>query len=399
MLKINGNRLRSNLEHLGKIGATDNGGVCRFTYSKEYFESVEYVVSLMKNAGLSVMVDRIGNVIGTKQGKSNRMIVMGSHIDSVPNAGIFDGCLGVLGAIEVMHSLKEHNIELDHTIQVAAWAEEEGNTVVGLLGSGAFLGKMDNLSSDAISKLEKFNLSIEDVKASKSERLHEIDGYLELHIEQGGILDKEKIQIGVVNGIVGIERYKLSIFGFENHAGTTPMSLRDDAMLKAAKLIVELNRLARNVDKDMVCTVGWLQASPGVSNVIPGRVDMIIETRAIKPESMAAIADHIKNTFKQGEYTLEVLFKQDPVLMAEVCKKAISQAADELGLSSRLINSGAGHDTMIIAEAVKNCGMIFVPSVGGISHSPSEWTEWEDAENGANVLLNALLKLDKQLSC
>ena len=394
MLQTPGTRLREHMEELGKIGAAPEGGVNRFTYSKEYYESVELVRRYMEDAGLETEVDPVGNVIGTCRGDTDRILLLGSHIDSVPNAGIFDGCLGVLAAVEAVKTLQEHDIQLQHTVKVAAWAEEEGNTVVGLLGSGAFVGHMDDLTDIAVSKMEQFGITRENVRAAYFPDLNKIDASLELHIEQGGILDQEQIQIGVVNGIVGIERYTVTIQGTKNHAGTTPMYLRDDAMTKAANLIVELEQLAREIDRDMVCTVGWLNASPGVANVIPGQIEMSVEVRSMNSDSMDRLKQYIQTRFPAGVCALKTTFQQVPVPMSDICKRAISKAAKNLGLSQRTLNSGAGHDTMILAERIPNCGMIFVPSVGGVSHCPQEWTEWEDANNGASVLLGALLELD-----
>lgn len=397
MLRIQADRLRANLEALGRIGADPvGGGVNRFTYSKEYYESAELLRKLMTDAGLDTEIDPVGNVIGTRKGRTDRVLLLGSHIDSVPHAGIFDGCLGVMSAIEAMAVINENGVELEHTVKVAAWAEEEGNVVVGLLGSGAYVGKMDDLTDLAVQKMGAFGITREHVNSARCRALDKIDASLELHIEQGGILDSKHVDIGVVSGIVGIERYLVTIQGTKNHAGTTPMELRDDAMLKAASLIVDLDALARKTDPGMVCTVGWLQAQPGVANVIPNEVAMVVEARAMDMVSVHRIRDYILGRFREGECTLKTTFQQPPVPMAGTCRKAISEAAKALGLSQMDIHSGAGHDTMILAEAIPNCGMIFVPSVGGVSHCPEEWTEWQDVSNGADVLLGALLALDTE---
>lgn len=394
MLKVNGERLRQHLTELGQIGALPEGGVNRFTYSKEYYESVELLKRYMTEAGMEASVDPVGNVIGVKRGKSDRILLMGSHIDSVPNAGIFDGCLGVISAVEAMAALNEQNIELEHTVMVAAWAEEEGNVVVGLLGSGSFAGRMNDLTDSAVARMDRFGLTPQHVAQALFPRLDKIDASLELHIEQGGILAQEKKNIGVVSGIVGIQRYLVTIKGVKNHAGTTPMHMRDDAMTKAARLITELNELAGKTDPEMVCTVGWLEVQPGVANVIPNQVQMFVELRAMRVESIDTLHRYIMERFPAGDCICETTFRQEPVPMAQICRSAIAETADMLGLSSRNINSGAGHDTMILAERIENCGMIFVPSVGGVSHCPEEWTEWTDAANGADVLLGTLMKLD-----
>lgn len=396
MFRIQPDRIRKNLETLGKIGASPEGGVNRFTYSKEYYESTALLQELMTAAGLTPEIDAVGNVIGTRKGRTDRVILLGSHIDSVPHAGIFDGCLGVMAAIEAMRTLHENHVELEHTVKVAAWAEEEGNVVVGLLGSGSFIGLMNDLPESTVAKMEAAGVTREDVRSACFPDLDKIDASLELHIEQGGILDRDQIDIGIVNGIVGIERYLVTISGTKNHAGTTPMSLRDDAMVKAANLIVELDDLARKTDPDMVCTMGFLQASPGVANVIPGQVELSVEVRAMEPASIACLKQYILNRFPEGQCTLRTTFQQAPVPMSDVCKEAISHSAEQLRLSQKTMNSGAGHDSMILAERIKHCGMLFVPSVGGVSHCPEEFTKWEDVANGADVLLGALLELDSK---
>lgn len=391
-MKIQSSDLKEKLEKLGQIGAIKGCGVSRFTYSDLYFKGLEYMKMLMQEAGMQVQVDRVGNLIGTYLGETDKIIALGSHIDTVPNAGMFDGCLGVIGGIECVRLLHLNNVKLNHTLCVIVFAEEEGNVVKGLFGSTAFVGKTE-FSETLIQKMKSANISEEDVQSSKFPALDRLKCFLELHIEQGGILDSMNYNIGVVKGIVGIERYDVSVFGKSNHAGSTPMSLRDDALVKAAELITELNQVTRNIDPDMVCTVGWIKAEPGVSNVIPGKVDMILETRSIHTESMKKIYDYIVAKFNKNDLQIKATYKQAPVLMNNTIISTIESVTESLSLKYLDMNSGAGHDTMEMADATK-CGMIFVPSKNGISHSPDEWTEWTDAENGANVLLNTLLRLD-----
>ena len=394
MLKINAERLKNNIETLGQIGGSPEGGVNRFTYSDEYDQAINYLRELMSDAGLSTTIDTVGNLIGLKKGPSERILMIGSHVDSVPNAGIFDGCLGVLAGIEVMQTLKENDVRLNHTVMVTSWAEEEGSCVTGVFGSSAFAGCIDTLPDPVLEKLKAVGLTMDDVKRARYEGLNRIDASMELHIEQGGMLEQESLNIGVVDGIVGIERYIVTMNGVANHAGTTPMSLRDDALIKACKLILELEQLARDTDQDMVYTVGWLNVPHGAENVIPGEVVFCVEVRSMKIDAMHAIRDCILSKRWIGQCTLKTVFQQAPVPMSDVVKGVIEKNCRSLGLTSRHMNSGAGHDTMVLAEKIKHCGMIFVPSVGGVSHCPQEWTEWEDTANGANVLLNALLDLD-----
>ncbi len=398
-MKINADRLRNNLESLGKIGADPDGrGVNRFAYSKENDEGVAFVTKLMEAAGMTVELDPIGNLIGTKKGRSDRILLLGSHIDTVPHAGIFDGCLGVLAAVEAMTVLKEEGVELDHTVKVVAWAEEEGNEVVGLIGSGSFTGEMTDLSELNKQKLAKFGLGVPDMLASRCTYLDKIDASLELHIEQGGVLDTEGVSIGVVSGIFGNHRYLTTIYGESNHAGSTPMRLRDDAMVKAAHLICELDEYARKIDPQMVYTTGWLNAKPGANNIIAGEVTMMVECRGMNRECLWAIKDYITNKFEKDEVHIEDTFIHPEVHFSKLCSEIIAESAEELGLSHMEICSGAGHDSECLAHVIENSGMIFVPSVGGKSHCPEEWTEWKDCANGAEVLLKSLLKLDKKFS-
>lgn len=393
-MRIQASRLTAHLKALGRFGAVPGNGVTRPAYSAAYREGADYVKSLMTAAGLSVETDPIGNLIGTYQGRTNRILLMGSHIDSVPNGGIFDGCLGVIAAIEAVQTLREQRVELEHTVKIAAWMEEEGNQVTGVLGSRSFVGCAGHLPEETLAKLAAAGRSQADIQASRFPHLDQIDAALELHIEQGGILENERIEIGVVSGIVGIRRYVATIYGKKNHAGTTPMHLRDDAMVKAARLITELDELARATDPDMVCTVGWLHAFPGVCNVIAERVELSVEIRAMEEASLFQVQEHLQTRLAPGELTVRQIFGQQPIRMSPRCKAAISASAAALHLSQKEVQSGAGHDTMALAAQIPHCGMLFVPSVGGLSHCPQELTRWEDAANGTNTLLGALLHLD-----
>ena len=282
MLKINIERLKKNILDLGEIGKDEQGGTTRLAYSAEYDRGVDFLKKLMEDANLRVETDAVGNVIGTRKGKSDKVILIGSHTDTVVHGGIFDGTLGVLGGIEALKIIDEEGIQLEHTIKVANWAEEEGNVIKGLIGSKSYLGEMEDTLAEIEAKLNQHGISAEDVRNAKAEDLDLIETYLELHIEQGGVLFNEQKDIGVVTGIIGEQRYMATIYGEENHAGTTPMHLRDDAMVKAAELILELNQLCRETDETMVCTTGWIKAFPGEQNSIPGMVKMSIEIRAMK---------------------------------------------------------------------------------------------------------------------
>lgn len=397
MTKIDIQRLKENLMKMAQIGKDPRGGITRLAYSEEYYQGTELVKELMKDAGLTVEMDSVGNVLGRKQGKTDKIILVGSHTDTVENGGPFDGTLGVLGAIEVMKSLNEAKIGLDHTVIVANWAEEEGNVIKGLVGSGSFVGKMDQDISAIRDKLQTYGITAQDIRDARCKELDNIECYLELHIEQGGILDRTGTNIGIVNSIVGEDRYMVTLYGKENHAGTTPMEYRDDALIKAARLMLDLNSQCRIIDDTMVCTVGWIKALPGEQNIVPGEVQMTVEMRSVNQESIDTLADYMKRWCEKEPHDIRMTLSQNSVKMSDLCMDAVREAVDDLGLSGKVMASGAGHDAMMIANVIPNTGMIFAPSVGGVSHCPEEWTEWDDIENSVNVLLRTIVKLDQRL--
>lgn len=388
-------RLKEHILQLAEIGKDPDGGVTRLAYSKEYYEGLDLIRKWMEDASLVTTIDPVGNLLGTRQGKSDRIILIGSHTDTVEHGGIFDGCLGVLGGIEALKMIDESGIQMEHTVVVANWAEEEGNVIRGLIGSGAFVGQMGDAVADIQDELKLHGITIQDIRNARYKELESVEKYLELHIEQGGILANEKKSIGVVSSIVGEERYRVTVNGRENHAGTTPMQYRDDALLKASDMILKLNSRCREIDASMVCTVGWIKAYPGEQNIIPGKVQMTVEIRAAKEQSIRMQVDYLKQLCREKNCEMELTLSQKPTRMSDVCMKAIRHAADDLGLSHIDMQSGAGHDAMMIATVIEDTGMIFAPSVRGVSHCPDEWTEWKDVENSTNVLLQTILRLDK----
>lgn len=248
MKTIDIERLKDNLLTLAEIGKAETGGVTRLAYSEEYYRGIDLVKKWMEEASLSVVIDPVYNVLGTREGKTNKVMLIGSHTDTVEHGGIFDGCLGVLGAIEALRIIDREGIELEHTVVVANWAEEEGNVIKGLIGSGSFVGKMDDSIPAIEDKLGYYGIYPEDIKNAKYKDLDKVEKYLELHIEQGGVLESMKKDIGVVSSIVGEERYMVTVHGRENHAGTTPMKYRDDALIKASKMMLSLNEKCKEID-------------------------------------------------------------------------------------------------------------------------------------------------------
>ena len=404
-LRVNGARLMDHINALAEFGKNPQGGVSRVAYSEADRQGREYVLGLMRAAKLEVSIDAAGNLIGRRAGSDNsqKPILCGSHIDSVPEGGNYDGVVGSLGAIEVAQALFENNVATRHPLEVVIFQNEEG----GLIGSRAIDGQLTEPELDLVSRSGKTiregikfiggdPAKLSTVKREKGS----IAAYLELHIEQGGILEKEKIDIGVVEGIVGINWWDVTIEGFANHAGTTAMNNRQDALLAAAKFIEAVNRVVTSVPGRQVGTVGRIQALPGAPNVIPGKVILSLELRDLEAAKIKMLyqkirseADQIaqagKVKFDFKEINVNIPAPTDPRLRA-----LIDRSAKELGLTTKQMPSGAGHDAQDMARLAP-AGMIFIPSIGGISHSPKEFSRPKDIENGAQVLLGALLKVDR----
>jgi len=404
-VRVNGDRVNAHLAALAEFGKNPQGGVSRVAYSEADRAARTVVMDWMRAAKLEPNVDFAGNIIGRRAGTdaSLKPIVFGSHIDSVPEGGNYDGDVGSMSAIEVAQTLAEHNISTRHPLEVAIWQNEEG----GLYGSRALSGQLvaselKNISSSGktieqgISFLGGDPTKLDQVKRRKGD----IAAYFELHIEQGGILDANKIDIGVVEGIVGIKQWEVTVTGFANHAGTTPMDQRHDALLAASRFVEMVNRVVRSIPGRQVATVGRIQAFPGAPNVIPGKVVCTLELRDLddaKVDSMYAriqteakkIGAENGTEFAYSELHVNSAAPSDPRMRA-----IITDAAKGLGLSTRAMPSGAGHDAQAMA-LLGPMGMIFVPSVGGISHSPKEFSRPKDIVNGANVLLRTVLAADR----
>ena len=406
-LRVNDQRLMEHIFGLAEFGKNPQGGASRVAYSDADKHGREYVLQLLKAAPLEATIDAGGNLIGKRPGSEPNLkpLLIGSHVDTVPEGGNYDGVVGSLGAIEVAQTLAENNVTLRHPLEVVIFQNEEG----GLIGSRAIDGELTEKELDLVSRSGKTirdgikfiggdPTRLREVRRQKGD----IAAYLELHIEQGNTLDTERINIGVVEGIVGINWWDVTIEGFANHAGTTAMNNRQDALLAAAKFIEAVNRIVMSVPGRQVGTVGRISAFPGAPNVIPGKVVLSLELRdldAAKIEMLYkkinAEAEQIAKTsrtkFDFKEINVNIPAPTDPRIRA-----LIAEAARELGLSTKSMPSGAGHDAQDMAR-LGPVGMIFVPSVGGISHSPKEFSHPADIANGANVLLHTLLKLDQSV--
>ncbi len=403
-LRANGQRVNAHLAELSEFGKNPQGGVSRLAYSDADLRGREHAMKLMREAKLDVSIDAAGNIVGRRAGSESSLkpLVIGSHIDSVPEGGNYDGDVGSMGAIEVAHALAENNITLRHPLEVIIFQNEEGGTTGSHAIAVGLTEKELNLVTNSRKTIRegiKFIGGDPDKLATVVRKPGDIAAYLELHIEQGGILYSEKINIGVVEGIVGINWWDVTIEGFANHAGTTPMNQRRDALLAAAKYVEAVNRVVTSVAGRQVGTVGKIQAFPGAYNVIPGRVVTSLGLRDLDAAKTQMLFQKIQGEVRQieKETGTKFEFKQTnstPPAPTDVrIRRVIDEAAKQLGLTTKFMPSGAGHDAQEMAH-IGPAGMIFVPSVDGISHSPREFSRPEDITNGTNVLLHALLKLD-----
>ena len=405
-LRINPGRLQQSLEGLSVYGRSAGGtfaaGVSRVAYSDADVAGRKYAMDLMRAAGLQPRIDTAGNITAVRPGSDSSLkpILFGSHIDSVPSGGNFDGDLGSMAAIEVMHTLQDNRLTTRHPLQTVIWQNEEG----GLVGSRIASGDSPDLErqyngirlADGLRKIGGDPARLEPARLAPAS----FRCYLELHIEQGGTLDKAGIPIGVVEGIVSIDEYAVEIRGFANHAGTTPMPERRNALLAAAKLIEAVQQVVTREPGRQVGTVGHLEVYPNATNVVPGLVKHSIELRDLSPEKIGRLGEEIRRQAQQiahetnTEITIRHLENDPPAMANPQIQAQIEQAAAGLGLKTMRLPSGAGHDAQMMAR-LGPMGMIFVPSVGGISHSPKELTRWSDCANGANVLLQTILRMDR----
>ncbi|WP_143414862.1 Zn-dependent hydrolase [Geobacillus sp. E263] len=404
---INENRLWNRLMELGKIGKQPSGGVTRLSFTKEERAAKEKVASYMKEAGLAVYEDAVGNLLGRKEGKDPEaaVVLVGSHLDSVYNGGMFDGPLGVLSAVEVLQTMNERGVETKHPIEVVAFTDEEGARFsYGMIGSRGMAG---TLSEEELVHQDKHGISIaEAMKAAgldpseigkAARRKGSVKAYVELHIEQGRVLEQANLPIGIVTGIAGLVWAKFTVEGKAEHAGATPMPIRRDPLVAAAQIIQMIEQEAKKTGTT-VGTVGQMQVFPGGINVIPARVEFSLDLRDID----AAVRDNVFQSIieraqqigqeRNVKVTVERLQEMPPVLCSELVQNAAKEACKQLGFDVFSLPSGAAHDGVQLVDLCP-IGMIFVRSKDGISHSPEEWSSKEDCAAGANVLYHTVMRL------
>ena len=402
-LRVNGDRLWDDLNSLSKIGRGSRG-ISRLAFSPEDMEGRRWLMQRFREAGVQPRMDVYGNVFGRLEGGSGEtpLILMGSHIDTVPEGGMFDGALGVLAGLECLRTLKEAGIRTTYPLEVIAFANEEGSRLgPGLFGSRALF---EGIGEDEWAKVGPVlkAAGIQDGSTAPVSPLvdpRSLRAYLELHIEQGGVLDSAGEDIGVVQGIVCIHSFHATFLGEANHAGTTPMHNRRDALQGAAELILAIPEI---VGKDgspvTVGTCGQVRVSPGGRNIIPGEAEISIEVRDLDEIFAGRVIEALRVRARKIAEGRGLDLHLNPVsgtagaMMNPEIQDAIERAAQSLGLKTRRMASGAGHDAMTLGKLVPT-GMIFVPSKGGISHSPDEMTSKEQCTNGAQVLLETILSL------
>jgi N-carbamoyl-L-amino-acid hydrolase len=406
-LKINHHRLMSRIDALGAIGATPEGGVRRLALSDADRAARDQVVAWMRSAGLQVDVDRIGNIFGTRPGTEQAPPVMtGSHIDSVANGGKLDGAYGVLAGIEVIETLNDAGVETLHPITVCAFTNEEGARFhPDMLGSLVYAGGL--AVEDALNTLDGDGISLGDELArigyagSRDVGGTRPHAFVEVHIEQGPVLEAHGFPIGAVEDLQGISWSGITIAGQANHAGTTPMGLRHDAGYCAGAIANYVREITRQLGARQVGTVGVIDLQPGVINVVPGKSYMTVDLRNTDNQQLkkaeSLLDEFVENLAASEGVEMETqrLARFDPVRFDDTMVRGIEKNAALLGLSCRRITSGAGHDAQMMARLCP-AAMIFVPSIGGVSHNPAEHTDSDDLNAGANVLLYTLLDLARK---
>ncbi len=404
-LTVNSDRLTHMLFQLAEIGKLPDGGVSRVAFTTDDLLARQQVKAWMIAAGMTVRTDAAGNIIGSYAGLYDdaAALATGSHIDTVPVAGRYDGCLGVLAGIEVVRVLHETKTRLNHPIEVIVFTDEERS----VLGCKAMAGEVKEpaeyyarLDGSPIQTcLETIGGDWSQIPTAKRDRA-QIAAFVELHVEQGGVLEHLGLPIGVVDGIVGQYRFAANVMGRMNHAGTTPMHMRKDALVAAAQMVLAVNKIGTEIPGDQVATVGYLNVSPNATNTVPGNVDFRIDLRDRSQDHLELLVSRMKDEFAaiatatNTAFTLRETLHILPTLAAPHIKDVIQQVSEQLDLPYTDLPSRAGHDAQEIGRFT-DMGMIFVPSAGGISHSIDEYTSPEHCTQGANVLLHTFLQLDK----
>lgn len=400
MLKINSDRLNRRLAELAEIGARPDGGVCRLAFSDEDLAGRQYVERALKAAGLDVRMDAVGNLFGILKGTtSHPAIMIGSHTDTVATGGWFDGALGVLAALECVERLVEEGVAPGRTVVVASFVNEEGVRYMPDMMGSLFHSNQISLE-DVLSSVDEHGISV----GAEIERLHyagegslsdlEVGYFIELHIEQGPVLEDEGVEIGIVTGVQGLSWTEVTVEGSSNHAGTTPMNRRKDAGEAAGRMMSQLRELPTKMD-DLRLTIGSVRYHPNLVNVIPDRVQFTVDLRHPDPAKLQKAEEQVYAILERAAPCTarhKSLARVEPCTFSETAVSAVQRSAIGHGLSCKRMISGAGHDAQILSSML-DCAMIFIPSRDGISHNVTEYSTPEHVTAGANVLLGAVQNL------
>lgn len=404
---INEERLRSRMDAINSIAVTEEGGIMRLALTDADKKGRDLLVKWIKEAGMEVKIDDLGTIIGYLPGtdKNALPIGIGSHMDTQPNGGKYDGLYGVMCGLEAICTLIDKGIGTKSPLAIIDWTNEEGARFVPpMLASGVVAG---NFTLEEVhQKVDKDGINFKDELkrigyiGSKGNRFSKAKAYLEPHIEQGPVLDQEGYELGIVTGALGITGLDVTIFGEANHAGTTPMGNRKDALVTAAKIILGLRNKALEYKDPAVITMGIITAFPETKNIIPGEVYFSIDMRHDNDDALTAMEQDCKNIIQRicnGDgltSNIERYWKADPVHFDKNISNSLEKVADKLGVKAKRITSGAGHDAVFISKIIPT-GMLFVPSIKGMSHCPQEETKWRDIVTGTEVLVDWILEIDK----
>lgn len=403
-------RVIKDIETLATFNATPGNGVTRLSFTKEDRQARDYIRNKMEAIGLKTWEDGYSNLFGRREGKNPKapVIMIGSHYDSVINGGPLDGVLGVVAALEILRIFEENNIGNYYPIEMVAMNDEEGVRFgTGLSNSRAMAGLIDEKELDNFKDKDGISIReamiqfgiIPDLKDAIRPK-GSIKTFIELHIEQGPVLEAERKDIGLVETIVGLDRYEVIIKGMSGHAGTTPMDKRKDALVGASEFILAVNRIAKEIGDGTVGTVGQLSLTPNASNVIPGYVNLSLDIRSTKEDNIKAFYNRLieESEYIKSKYHIDIQITHNlyiqPVNMSDKNIALMEKVCQKLGYTYMRMNSGAGHDAMIMAKMAPS-SLIFVPSKAGLSHHPDEWTDYEDIEKGIALMLNTVLELCK----
>jgi N-carbamoyl-L-amino-acid hydrolase len=405
-LAINGDRLNANIERLAKIGRLPNGDICRLAFTPEDLQARYLVQQWMIEAGMSVRTDAAGNLIGRYAGKIETApaFATGSHIDTVPSGGPYDGVLGVLAGIEVVRTLRDNQQPLNHPIEVIVFTDEESSMIGCQAIAGTVLLDQPEKYQPKIggciqAHLETIGGSWENLATATRSR-QDMAAFVELHVEQGAVLEQSGQAIGVVQGVVGMSRRSITIHGQANHAGTTPMDMRQDALVAAAQVVLAVQEIALSMPSQPVATVGYLNVAPNAVNIVPGRVELQVDMRDLSKDCLDEMGRRLDQELRTIALSTNTEIQQaiglcvEPTPAAPPVQDAITQVCKELGFSHCHLPSRAGHDAMEMGRFT-DMGMIFVPSQNGLSHSGQEYTSPEQCTQGANALLHTLMQLDE----